>query len=149
MATFAFEVALAACNYHEKAGGPPEWMHLEYLAWVLFNLLFFVTQVVEDMEVTEALVAIGVMVEVTDPMVEEREAMVEEREAMVEVTDPTAVVVVVDTPTGVVDTPVAAAVVTGIIGEGFLKHRIILHKEPFYNYCNREHFKYGKYYFWF
>ncbi len=100
------------------------------------------------MVVTEALVAIGDMVEVTEAMVEERGAMVEERGAMVEVTDPT-VVVVADTPTGVVGTPVAAAVDTGIIGEGFLKHRVILHKEQFYDYCNREHFKYGKYYFWF
>ncbi len=98
------------------------------------------------MVVTEALVAIGAMAEVTEAMVEERGAMVEEKGAMVEVTDPT---VVADTPTGVVGTPVAAAVDTGIIGEGFLKHRVILHKEQFYDYCNREHFKYGKYYFWF
>ncbi len=112
----------------------------------LFELIFFfTTQVVVDM------VVIGAMAEVTDPIVVEIEAMVEEREAMVEVTDPTAVVVVVvvDTPTGAVDTPVAVAVDTGIIGEGFLKHRIILYTEQFYDHCNREHFKYGKYYFWF
>ncbi len=95
------------------------------------------------------MVVIGAMAEVTDPIVVEIEAMVEEREAMVEVTDPTAVVEVVDTPTGAVDTPVAVAVDTGIIGEGFLKHRIILYTEQFYDHCNREHFKYGKYYFWF
>lgn len=115
------------------------------LVCVLFHLTFVVvTQVVEDMveteamAVTEASVAIGAMVV-------EIEAMGEERGAMVEATDPT---VAADTPTGVVDTLVAAAVDTGITGKGF-KHGIILHKEQFYDCCNHEHFKYGKYYFWF
>lgn len=94
------------------------------------------------------MVETGAMVE-TAVMAVVIEAMVEEREAMVEVTVPTVVVVVVeDTPTGVEGTP-AVAVDTGITGEGSLTVGMIVHEEQFSWSCNREPFKYGKYYFWF
>lgn len=102
-------------------------------------------QVVEDTVETEAMVATEAMVE-TAVMAVVIEAMVEGREAMVEVTVPT--VVVEDTPTGVEDTP-AVAVDTGITGEGSLTVGMIVHEEQFSWSCNREPFKYGKYYFWF
>lgn len=111
------------------------------------KFFFFVKQAVEDTVETEATVVTEAMVE-TAVMAVVIEAMVEGREAMVEVTVHTVVVVEVDTPTGVEGTP-AAAVGTGITGEGSLTVGMVVQEEQFFWSCNREPLKYGKYYFWF
>lgn len=130
MATFASEV-VPTCDYHDKADGPPELVHIECLSNCCqvdcFLIVFLFKQVAEDTVETEAMVATGAMVE-TAVMAAVIEAMVEGREAMVEVTVLTVVVVEVDTPTGVEDTP-AVAVDTGITGEGSLTVGMIVHEE--------------------
>lgn len=96
---------------------------------------------------TEATVGTGAMVEIA-VMAVVIEAMVVVRGVMAEVTVHTVVVEEADTPTGVEDTP-AAAVGTGITGEGSLTVGMVVQEEQIFWSCNREPLKYGKYYFWF